>query len=68
MIYNEGVNDVNEKLSYMTVCVRTISGEDSSVVPTSFAAVFPQGGAGDHTGVSFFWCPFSQVRNQLQAS
>ena len=30
VIYNEGMNDVNEKLSYMTVYVQTISGKTIS--------------------------------------
>ena len=30
MIYNEGMNDVNEKLSHMTVCVRVIIGKTIS--------------------------------------
>ena len=31
VVYNEGMNDVDEKLSYMTVYVRTISGRTISV-------------------------------------
>ena len=31
VIHNEGMNDVNEKLTYMTVYVRTISGKTISI-------------------------------------
>ena len=31
MIYNEGMNVVNEKLSHITVYVRTISGQTISI-------------------------------------
>ena len=31
VVYNEGMNDVNEKLSHMTVYVRTISGKTISI-------------------------------------